>query len=408
MASASDLSVGGMLGVQEVLGVYAVCEVCGCARRVDDFSECMACKWKGKVEELNSKWKREFDELDSKWKREVDELNSKWKREFDELDSKWKREVDELKSQNVATTLELREMTERVKHLGEEMEGIRQVISVRPKVTCEGGREVQPVVGESKVERRDSQKEEVRAPRTLTSKSDVAPCAASDKGWKVVGRKGACVPQRLPPQDQVVCRNSFHALSELNEEEVKVVGNRKVDDKSLPTGNILVVGDSQVRYLDRTFCARDKKRRTRVCFPGAGIGHVSERIEACMANEGTKPIVCLSAGGNDIGRVHGVELLRRFKEVLGKVRDRGGIPVVCGILPRRGVSWEWLSKAIAVNCRLADHCMANGWTFINNWHRFFGMDHLYQRDGVHLSQRGYQFLADILEDEVGALKGFLV
>ena len=138
------------------------------------------------------------------------------------------------------------------------------------------------------------------------------------------------LPERLE------CRNSFQALSKLQEDkEVVQVQDRRADDTSLPKGKILVVGDSQVRFLDRAFCARDRKHRMRVCFPGAGIGHVSERIEACMAGEGTKPIVCLSAGGNDIGRIGSEELLRRFKEVLGKIRDKGGIPVVCGILPRR-------------------------------------------------------------------------
>lgn len=59
-----------------------------------------------------------------------------------------------------------------------------------------------------------------------------------------------------------------------------------------------------------------------------------------------------------------------------------------------------------MNCRLADHCKANGWTFVNNWDCFYGKDHLYHRDGVHLSRKGVQVLADSLEREVGALQGF--
>ena len=259
-------------------------------------------------------------------------------------------------------------------------------------------------------EENESLKDEVCVLRSQTPKADVTLGGTSDKGWTVAGKKGSRVSPRQPVRDQqVVSRNSFHVLSELEEgeEEVKVVGGGEVDGKSQPGGNILVVGDSQVRYLDRAFCAKDRKHRTRVCFPGAGVGEVSDRIEACMANEGIKPIVCLNAGGNDVGKVCSEELLRRFKEVLGKVRDRGGIPVVCGILPRRGVGCEWLSRAIAVNCRLADHCKANGWTFVDNWNRFFGMDHLYQWDGVHLSWRGNQLLADSLDHETRALKGFL-
>ena len=273
----------------------------------------------------------------------------------------------------------------------EDMKSLRRRISALERVV------------ESLREERESLKDEVRALRSTTPKSDVAPSKSSDKGWRVAGGKRACLPRSQPPKDQVECRNSFHALSELKEDEKEVEEVRKVVADSLPRGNILIVGDSQVRYLDRAFCARDRKRRTRVCFPGAGVGHVSERIEACMANEGIKPIVCLSAGGNDVGKVRSEELLRRFKEVLGKVRDRGGIPLVCGILPRRKVGCEWLCRAIAMNCRLAEHCKANGWTFVDNWDRFFGNDHLYQRDGVHLSHRGFQLLADVLEREVASM-----
>ena len=126
-----------------------------------------------------------------------------------------------------------------------------------------------------------------------------------------------------------------------------------------------------------------------------------------MAGEGTKPIVCLSAGGNDIGKVGSEELLRRFKEVLGKIRDKGGIPVVCGILPRRSAGSMWHSTAIAMNCRVANHCKANGWAFVDSWDRFYGRDHLYARDGVHLSRFGVQALADSLEKEVSTLRAFL-
>ncbi|KAG0714495.1 hypothetical protein GWK47_014043 [Chionoecetes opilio] len=47
-----------------------------------------------------------------------------------------------------------------------------------------------------------------------------------------------------------------------------------------------------------------------------------------------------------------------------------------------------VSEACEVNSLLAEHCRKNGWLFIDNWARFFGKDHLYARDGVHLSHRG--------------------
>ena len=201
-----------------------------------------------------------------------------------------------------------------------------------------------------------------------------------------------------------MCTNSFQVLSGLQEDDTEV---RKVDDTSLPEGKILVVGDSQVRHLDSRFCDREGMRMKSVSYPGKGIGYVSDKIVECMADQGKKPIVCLSAGGNDVECVRSEELLRRFKEAVGKVRDRGGFPVVCGVLPRRFVDDMWYSRAIAVNCRLALHCKANGWAFVDSWDLFFGHNHLYRRDGVHFSRKGVQILSESLEREVDALQAFL-
>lgn len=46
-------------------------------------------------------------------------------------------------------------------------------------------------------------------------------------------------------------------------------------------------------------------------------------------------IIRLSADGNDVERAGTVELLRRFKEALEKIRVRGIAPKMCVILARR-------------------------------------------------------------------------
>lgn len=112
----------------------------------------------------------------------------------------------------------------------------------------------------------------------------------------------------------------------------------------------------------------------------------------------------LSAEGNGLGKVRREKLFRKFRQALDKIRDNGGIPVVCGVLPRRGVGAKWLSRAITMNLRLANHCKSNGWTFIENWDPFYGKDILYARDGVHLSHKGVRVLAGTLEREVTALQ----
>ena len=126
-----------------------------------------------------------------------------------------------------------------------------------------------------------------------------------------------------------------------------------------------------------------------------------------MVGEGAEPVVVVSAGGNDIGRVGSVEIFRRFREMLGKIRDNGGIPVVCGILPRGGNGGEWLSRAISLNSRLAAHCDRNGWLFIDTWNLFFGKEELYAKDRVHLSFQGVEVLSNALERALSLLSDFL-
>ena len=90
-----------------------------------------------------------------------------------------------------------------------------------------------------------------------------------------------------------------------------------------------------MRHLDSAFVARDREARSRVCLPGAGIERVSARIDTCLDENGTKPILILSAGGNGLGKVRSEELLGKSRLALDKIRSKGGIPVVCSVLPRR-------------------------------------------------------------------------
>lgn len=78
---------------------------------------------------------------------------------------------------------------------------------------------------------------------------------------------------------QLECRSSFQAFPGLGQEEdEEEVQGINVCPPILIEGHtsipcpetVLVVGDSQVKYLDTNFCATDRRRRTRV-FPRVGI-----------------------------------------------------------------------------------------------------------------------------------------
>ncbi|MPC21308.1 hypothetical protein E2C01_014291 [Portunus trituberculatus] len=96
--------------------------------------------------------------------------------------------------------------------------------------------------------------------------------------------------------------------------------------------------------------------------------------------DGTKPIVFLSTGENDLCEVKSEELFRRFREFFGKIRRR--------------LSDEWLSTGIAVNCSIVDLFKSNGWAFIDNWDLFYGKNTLYGGDGVHLTRQGVRIFVN--------------
>ena len=64
------------------------------------------------------------------------------------------------------------------------------------------------------------------------------------------------------------------------------------------------------------------------CFLKAGLGDVDDRLGSVLVREGVASTVCISAGGNDIGRIRRQELFRRYREALGRVRDLSDTLVV--------------------------------------------------------------------------------
>lgn len=59
----------------------------------------------------------------------------------------------------------------------------------------------------------------------------------------------------------------------------------RADESTLPRRKILVVGDSQVKFMDRLFCSRNRRNRTWVCFSDAGVRDVGDRLTTVMKGE---------------------------------------------------------------------------------------------------------------------------
>ena len=225
-------------------------------------------------------------------------------------------------------------------------------------------------------------------------------------GWTLVS-KGA-TKFTLKKQADISTRNSFDTLRDEcqgggNVSEVESVSDRsecssrQCQQKKGKKRNVCIVGDSQVRYLDRAVHTR---LANHACLPGAKVVNVCNKLDDIIKDSGANPTVCLSVGGNDIGKRRSEALWQQYREMLDRVRERGGTPVVLGILPRWRVGREWLSRAIGFNDRLERYCKDNAIPFIDNWSRFYGRNALYAWDGTHLSRQGVSVLARTIDREL--------
>ena len=235
------------------------------------------------------------------------------------------------------------------------------------------------------------------------------------QGWTLVGRgratPGVVAAGELPPgqEEGVTVQNRFAVLGEGDAEvsggegeegrvQQQVEGGRSEEEPE-----VLLIGDSQVRYLDRTFCEKARDKRLRVCFPGARVHDVSDRLDRLLVGTGRDAVVVVHVGGNDIGRTRSEELLKRYRVMLEKVKASGRVGVVCGVIPRLRGDEVWLSRAINLNGKIETMCRSLGLRFVDGWDTFFGKHEMFSKDGIHPSRVGaevYGLQLDVTVKEI--------
>ena len=110
----------------------------------------------------------------------------------------------------------------------------------------------------------------------------------------------------------------------------KLDGKERKDWKRLEgLREVLVLGDSRIRYLDGTYCEADRERRM-TCLPGAGVQDVLERYRRLVAGTGKEALVVVHVGVNDVSKVRSEELVDRYREI----KESGRRYTVSGMLPR--------------------------------------------------------------------------
>ena len=191
-------------------------------------------------------------------------------------------------------------------------------------------------------------------------------------GWKEA-RRGAPLRKRTE-QSGVAVSNRFSVLETEAESEGEQVGH-------------LVIGDSRVRPLRRTFCG---KRDRCVVKPGARVADLLPVVEAELGSC-SPDVVVVQVGVNDIGPRRSVALMAEYRSLLQRLASVRKPVLVTGILPR-AAGEEWASRALALNHSVRSMCAVMGLHYVDLWDRFYGDARLYARDGLHLSEEGTRVL----------------
>ena len=151
-----------------------------------------------------------------------------------------------------------------------------------------------------------------------------------------------------------------------------------------------------IRYLDRTFQNKNKKKRLRVCYPGARVSDIVDRIDREIDSTNVDSEVIVHVGTNDIGHRRSEELIADYRRLIQKMKASGRRCMISGILPRLGAGQEWGSRALGVNERVRKLCFSENIRFLDLWREFLDKD-LFAADGVHLSRKGVELFSTSLE-----------
>ena len=187
----------------------------------------------------------------------------------------------------------------------------------------------------------------------------------------------------------VPCRNRFECLSDREGPERANVNAGLSKGKA----EALLVGDSMVRHLDKTFQNKDRRKRMRVCFPGARVNDIVDRIDREIGNTNVDSTVIVHVGTNDVGYKRSEVFIA---ELIEKMKVSGRRCLILGILPRLGAGQEWGSRAIGVNDKVRKLCNLENIRFLDFWTEFQNRD-LFANDGVHLSRKGVDLFSASLE-----------
>lgn len=102
-------------------------------------------------------------------------------------------------------------------------------------------------------------------------------------------------------------------------------------------------------------------------------------------------IVVLHIGSNDLNtskKVNRVELLKKYKNMIIKIKERNARVVCSGVLPGYKSNYKFLNDAFNFNINLKYMCKDLNVGYFNAWDSFYDKPEMYKKDNLHLNELG--------------------
>ena len=163
----------------------------------------------------------------------------------------------------------------------------------------------------------------------------------------------------------------------------------------------IYVGDSIVRKTDTRL---SKEEDVVVCFPGARIEHVTERVEKIMGR-GKGGTILVHIGTNNADKEGTTAIVDKYRKLLKKTKEaRVEQIILSGILPVFGNRLDGYrnAKRMAINGMVKRLCMEEDVGYVDLWDSLVGKEEMYARDGLHLSGKGAAVFAEGLSGAVAS------
>ena len=165
--------------------------------------------------------------------------------------------------------------------------------------------------------------------------------------------------------------------TKIGEERGQDGGRRKTYSAAVIDGikrnSTTYVGDSIVRKTDTRL---NKGEDVVVCFPGARIEHVTERVERIMGR-GKGGTILVHVGTNNADKEGTTAIVEKYRELLKKTKQaRVGQIIISGILPVFGnrIDGYRNSKRMAINGMTKRLCEEEDVGYVYLWDSFVGIE----------------------------------